>query len=896
MANNLEPYYLLQTAFTGGEISPEVANRVDLDKYQFALLKADNCLIRPYGPVYKRTGMVYCNATKYADKKCMLVEFAFTDKINYLLEIGEGYIRVYREGKYLNVEMITPYKAEDLPLLRFAQSADVMFIASGKYPVKTVSRYDETDWRFGDYEITDMYFDVNSAPSTFSGTSYETAGSYQYTVPVDGEYQIEVAGAGGGGGSSWWVFNFQAYGKNGGNGELKTVTKHFSKSDNINITVGAGGAGGTGEDEDYSGKDGEQTTVNDIVCKGGKGATKEAAGESFGNGGKGGAGGVPDGFAIEPGKKGQDGWARISYLGNTTITPSDLTGEITLTANKNIFTEKSVGAYIQINNKMPSKTVSASSGTTEVVTVGESWKIITHGTWTGTVTVEKNNNGTWEEYRKYTSKNDFNANESGTVDSLIDLRATITGGANVDLTALPYTNEGIVKITEYVSPTEVKAKVIEKLGNTEPADDFYWGAWSEENGYPRTVCFFQDRLCFGGTAKQPYMLWMSRSGDYPNFSVEKASGTVTDDSAIAAAFVSRKQFSIKHLIPSTDLLVFSEGNEWIVSGSDVVSPTNITPKMQTTHGTNDCEPQMIGGRIIYVQGRGSIVRDMGYSFETDSYGGMDLTLLAKHLIRNVEITDTTYQQNPDSILYFVLSNGTIAALSYIREQEVYAWSTITTEGSIEAVASIGEGDVDAVYVVVKRTINGETIRYIERLANLIESNIPDDYVMLDSAYIEEAEEAKDTFFVEHLKNMNVNGIGDGRKFDNITVDENGNVKLPAKVNHVVIGLPYTMEIELPNVEIKNSDGTIQGRFKQVSNCILRLQNSLGGYVGPDFNLMDRVQYDEFSTVKDIRLYSGDKEMTVPIGGFKLEGRVCIKNSDPYPFNLLAIIREVSFGG
>lgn len=896
--------FVEQTAFITGEISPEVASRSELDKYQYALLKARNVHIRPYGSTYRRTGTKYHTACKYGDKKAILVEFGFAVGISYYLEIGDKYIRIHRDGKYLDIELTTPFTEADLPKLRFAQSADVMYIASGKYPVQTLSRYNESDWRLAEFKVSNMYFDINSTPATFSGTSFETAGSYQYSVPADGDYEIEVAGAGGGGGFAWRPYFYQRYAKNGGNGELKTVTKHFSKSDQITISIGAGGAGGTGEGEDYSGKDGEQTTVNDIVCKGGKGATKEAAGESFGNGGKGGAGGDSYRPADEPGEKGQDGWARISYLGNTTITPSDLTGEITLTANKNIFTEKSVGAYIKIDNLMSSKTVSVSAtssnnGKSEAVTAGESWKIITHSTWTGSVTVQKNNNGRWEEYRKYTSKNDFNPSESGTVDELTELRfvTEITSGTcNVDFTSLPYTNEGVVRITEYVSPTKVKAKVIEKLGSTEPATDYCWGAWSEENGYPSSVCFFQDRLCFAATSSQPYVVWMSRSGDYVNFSVEKADGTVTDDSAISASFISRKQYNILHIVPTSDLVILTEGNEWLINGASTVTPTSITPKTQTSRGTTDVEPVHIGSKIVFVQRRGKVVRDIGYSFESDQYDGTDLTILAKHLTKDTEIIDCAYQQEPDNTLYFVTADGYILCLTYVQDQNVYAWSRLETDGQFESVCNIESETQDTVYVVVKRNINGEDVRYIESFANYPDTDNPDDYIMLDSAVVlTNVKREASEYSAQHLAGKTIDVLADGRAHKGIKVDENGNFEIPVTATNVIAGLPYKTVIEVPNIAINGPDGSLQGRYKKISDVYVRLYNSLGGNIGHVESNMDEIKFNEFSEAQ-VKLYSGTKRVTapnIPEGGYLDNSSILIKTDDPYPFNLSLVVRSVS---
>lgn len=926
MASGLTPYYLLQPAFTGGEISAEVANRVDLDKYQLAVLQAYNCLIKPHGPIYRRPGMKYMARTKYSDKACILVPFNGADNTDYLLEISEKYIRVHKNGLYINIELMTPYTADMLQDLRFVQSADTMFIASGKYPVKQLARYSETDWRFSDFEITDMYFDESNSLENYSGISYTSPGTYLFQPTVTGEYQIDIAGGGGGGGgaakyrkkmgehSSRTVY---INGGNGGNGGRIIKTLTLNKETSYTITVGSGGAAGSNASNSApSGSNGVSSTAFDMIAKGGDGGTGGRKGEpntpgtdgtSYGNGANGGAGGYGKslfgGSETQP-TAGANGWVKILYTGNKELTPSGTQGDITLRSNKKIFASSKPGAYIKLKQEIASKTVSTSNGTTERVRVGENWKVISHGTWSGSFAIEKSDDGeSWKEYRKYTSKSDYNPSESGSVTEPVFLRAVCTissGTCTVDLTAMAYNAEGVVKLTEITSDSTAKAHVEKELGSTDMTTNFLWGAWSEEFGYPQTLCFFQDRLCFGGTKKQPYMVWMSRTGDYGNFSVEKASGTVTDDSAVALAFVSRKQFKILHLIASTDLIVLTAGNEWTVSGSDTVTPSKAVPKMQTTRGCSTVEPLMIGGRIVFVQGRGSTVRDMAYSYETDSYGGNDLTLLAKHIIENVQIVDSAYKQEPDSTIYFVRSDGTMACLSYIMEQKVYAWSTIETQGKIEAVAAVQEGDEDIIYLVVKREINGVTVRNIEYLAkNPAKSNNPDDYIMLDNA-IEYSTAEKSSGETEidaaELAGEKVTVIGDGRMYSGLTVSQDGTVTLPAAVQHAFIGLPYRSIVELPNVEIKTGDGTMQGRRKQISNCIMRLSNSLGGMVGPDINTLDLMNFDEQNAVSDIKLFTGDKHMTLPIGGFNNEGRVIIVTDEPYPFNLLAVVREASFGG
>lgn len=882
-----ETIYHIQSSFAAGEISPEVANRIDLDKYAAALLTAENAYIRPYGSVYKRGGTLYCGMTK--TEKVILKEFTATDG-SFMLEMGDRYIRIWKGNNYTGIELVTPFTGDELKELRTCQSADVMFIASGKHPIQKLSRYSDTNWTIGDYEIKKPYFDI-SLSTEMEGkvdTSYNSAGTYTFNCKKDGTYTVTIAGGGGGGsgGKDIKMFGHKYLkGGDGGRGALVTQRIDLKKGNSYTVVIGAGGTGGKGTDGE-PGTDGTQSSFNGITAEGGKHGHEEINGANMGNGGAGGVGGT----GREDGSPGSPGWVNIKLEAELSITPSGTTGNITLSANKNYFSETMVGAYVQISQELDSQTVTQNgNGTSGEVLCGKSWKVITHGTWTGTVTVQKStNNGPWKDYRTYKSNNDFNASESGTVEEYTRLRIVATAG-NTDLTALPYTHVGMVRITSYISPLEVNAEVIDPLANTNPADYVCLNAWNDQFGYPSAIGFFQDRLCVAATKKQPYMLWLSRSGDYNNFSVEKTSGTVTDDSAVALAFINRKQQTIEHLVPESDLVIMTGGNEWILSGGTAVTPTKANPKMQTSRGTTNVIPLSIGGRVIFVQHRGKTVRDMQYRFESDSYDGADLILLAKHITKNTTIEDMAYMQEPDSKLYFVLSDGTMACLSYVQDQKVYAWSRIKTEGKVLAVCNVENQNEDNVYIAVKR----ENKTYIEELCNNKETENPKDYIMLDSAVKITETAAGGT--VAHLPKTKIGVLADGRYYEKIQTDEGGNFTIPQEASYIIAGLPYTMTVELPNLEINTKTGTIQGRKKKVSAVTLRLNNSLGGRVGIEKTNTLPIKYDEFSE-QDVTLYSGDKHVTMPNKGFELTGRTVITSDEPYPFNLSAVMREVELDG
>lgn len=748
------PFYAIQPAFTGGEISEDVASRIDLDKYALALLQAENTIIKPYGSIRKRPGTAFCGTTKN-NGKAILRRFEFATQLSYMLEFGAGYIRVWRDGVYLNVEVATPFTESDLKNIRTIQSVDIMYICSGSHPVQKLIRYSENNW-----------------------VLQEVA----WALPPFGE---------------------------------------------IN------------EDETLK------------------------------------------------------------------ITPSAKSGTITLTANSDLFTADNVGDYIKIVQRVPGTTVEQnSSGVSAAVKVGTSWKVITHGTWTGTVNVEQSEDGgaTWGEYRKYTSNDDYNPSETGTVEEKILLRlnnSISSGSVRAQLSAYSFKNEGYVKITAVTSATTATATVIKELGTTAATADFYFSCWGKTNGYPYSVTFFQDRLCFGGCSKYPQRVWMSKTGDYENFEVEKAGGAVTDDSAVTADLLSLKSYTITHLHSSQDLLVMTEGNTWTISGSEVVTPSNITPRNQENYGANHVDIIKVGPRMVYVQKRGSTVRDVGYSYDSDSYNGVDLTLLAKHLVEGYTLEDGAYAQEPESALYYVRSDGAIICLTYVPDQKVYAWSHMVTDGCYESVASIVQGNVDYIYVVVKREIDGATKRYIERFDMDRRSTDQQDYHMVDS-YVEVnlEEPAVNITGLDHLEGQTVQVLADGYYYDDQEYKvKNGAITLPEKVSRAVVGLPYTMIIEQANFDAGNTEtGTIQGRKKIVTTAILRLVKSFGGSIGPDSKAQNKIIYDtERLQLGESVLYSGDKEVQLGRGGYNTNGRTYIIQDTPYPFVLSAIIREVAMG-
>lgn len=761
------PLYISQLAFTTGEVSPDISSRFDLEQYKSALLEAENVVIRPYGAVAKRQGSQYVGQVKYSDKPTRLFEFTTNTNNSFMLEFGDKYIRVWNYGIYTGIEVTTPFTSDILFDLNCNQSGDVMFICSGKYPIQTLSRYSDTDWRMSAYKLTEQPYDE---------------------INTDNGHTLTV------------------------NGDTITSTKDLFTQDMVGSVI------------------------------------------------------------------------QIAYYVEAVHTKS--AGEVV---------EKKVRRYMQgqtIEKTYNNINYNVGSYSTDTEL---SWKFTTHGTWEGTVKLQISNNDgqTWKDYRTYTSKNDYNVTDTGKIEAGARLKyiSDIKGGSvNCDLSIMPFTQYGVVEIKSVTDAKNAKVNVLNGIKEGEPSYQWKLGSWNRGRGYPKLCTFYQDRFVVAATDSKPNFIWFSRTGDYPNFGVEKVEGTITDDSAITLPVINRKMCEIRHLVPANDLIILTSGNEWIVRGDKTITPTNCNLKTQTQRGALSCEPQFIGNRCVFVQERGGTVRDMGYSYESDNYTGQDLTLFVKTLVKGHLAVTSAYAQDPDSIIYYVRDDGQLNCLTYIPEQKVYGWSHFVTNGKYRYVESVAEGEQDTIYFVVDRVINNKSVKCIERSIPLYTEDNSD--VFLD-CYVKVANSIKTDYInAPHLVGQMVDIVIDGQQMPSRVVPPTGVIKLDGKANVITVGLPYTTKIKIPSVEQQINDGTLQGRVATVSRVVLRMYKSFGGKVGRTFDRMDDI------TLPPNELFTGDKPVILPKMGinYSTDTSICIKHSDPFPFNLLSITRIVEIGG
>ena len=232
--------------------------------------------------------------------------------------------------------------------------------------------------------------------------------------------------------------------------------------------------------------------------------------------------------------------------------------------------------------------------------------------------------------------------------------------------------------------------------------------------YPGAVSYFEQRRVFAGTNNAPQDIWMTKSGTESNMSFGLP---IKDDDRIEFRVAAREANTIRHIVPLTNLLMLTGSAEWRITSvnSDAITPTSISVKPQSYVGANNAQPVIVNNSLVYGAARGGHVRELGYNWQANGFITGDLSLRAPHLFDNFTITDMAFSKAPIPIVWMVSTNGKLLGLTYVPEQQLGAWHQHDTDGTFESVACVSEGNDDVTYAVIKRTINGQSKRYIERM-------------------------------------------------------------------------------------------------------------------------------------------------------------------------------------
>jgi hypothetical protein len=406
-------------------------------------------------------------------------------------------------------------------------------------------------------------------------------------------------------------------------------------------------------------------------------------------------------------------------------------------------------------------------------------------------------------------------------------------------------------------------------------------AWSAGD-YPRTVTFYEDRFVVGGSPDQPDTIWTSETGDYAVFTVGDASA----DKPITATLSARRINDIRWISSGRRLLIGTGGEEWWMAGpsdTEPITPADNVVRRDSSWGSAKVMPVDIGDVLFFVQRGGKSVREMIYNFNRDRYESTDMNVLAEHLTKTFKITSMAYQQNPYQILWCTREDGTLLSLTYLKEHDVVGWATHDSgDGEFECVTVIPGQTEDEVWFVVKRLIDGSTVRYIERLKPFNYGTDLDDAFFVDSGLTYDGAAATTISGLDHLEGEAVAVLADSVVVTGKTV-ASGSITLSTAASKVHIGLAYTPELETLDVVATDDDGPVQGEIKRIKNVSISLVDSMGGQFGPDSSNTDDIPYDD-----ETALFTGWTRDLSFDEGFDDTSTVYITSDEPLPLEVAAI--------
>jgi len=473
-----------------------------------------------------------------------------------------------------------------------------------------------------------------------------------------------------------------------------------------------------------------------------------------------------------------------------------------------------------------------------------------------------------------------------------------TGFQTTDVGRLVRFRDGYGEITARTDTLNVTIEILVDLGSSSASTDWNLGAFSDTTGHPSCVSFFEQRLVFAATLSQPQAVFFSKSGDYENMDAN-IGGTVADDDAIIYTIASNQVNAIRFMAASRTLIIGTAGGEFTVSGggdNDSVTPTNIMIKKQSNHGAANIDAVAVANATLFVQRAKRKLRELAYNFDVDGYTAPDLTILAEHVTEG-GITEMAYQEEPLAIIWCVRNDGELVALTYQREQEVVAWHRHIFGGSFgsgnavcESVAVIPTEDSEyELYMIIKRTINGATKRYVEFL-NTFDFDETDNtsFNFLDSQLSYSGSAVTTLSGLSHLEGQTVSILADGATHPDKTVSS-GSITLDRSATNVKIGLGYTSLLKTMRIDAGAQNGTSQAKTKRIYEVTARLYESVGVEIGPDLSNMERVPFRTSSDPMDkgIPPFTGDKEVEFR-GNYDTDGFMIVRQTQPLPLTILSL--------
>ncbi len=427
----------------------------------------------------------------------------------------------------------------------------------------------------------------------------------------------------------------------------------------------------------------------------------------------------------------------------------------------------------------------------------------------------------------------------------------------------------------------------------------YVNPFETADDYPRSVTLHEQRTACGSLKSDPQVVNISKSTLLENFS---AASPAKADDAISFRVKNRSRQHIYSMMSVPEgLALFTSTSEWIVRGGNeegYLTPTNPLPRPQTHYGSYWLPPLQVGSKIFFAQNRGGIIRDFEYKLETNKFNGTDYTVMCKHLFQRKKVVSWAYSMSPDPLIYAVMDTGEVYMMAYQEEHNIRGWTQLETDGFVEDVEVVPEDDTDAVYFTIKRNINGNDVRFHERMRRREDDDeYIDDWFYVDCGLHYNGDPASTIYGLSHLEGETVTIVADGNVMPEQVV-ANGRVTFDEQYSNVIVGLGYESEIKTLAIDLGNVPelGTIVGRTVTFPTATIAVEKSRGLFVGRySDKTVEAKERDTENYGAPIEAHTGTHELDIPTD-IDEDAQIIIQQKYPLPLTVNTIGYDVVIGG
>lgn len=410
--------------------------------------------------------------------------------------------------------------------------------------------------------------------------------------------------------------------------------------------------------------------------------------------------------------------------------------------------------------------------------------------------------------------------------------------------------------------------------------------------YPAAVAYFEQRRVFAGSVDEPQTTWLTRSGSDSNMA---DSFPLRDDDPMELRIASLQSHQIRHVVPLDDLVLLTGSAIWRVYSvtSDALTPTTAKWRPISYVGASNVAPIVTPDGVLFEESNSGHLIELRYGLEDQQvYDVQDASLLAAHLFDDFSLRDLSFSSGPLRTCWAVRSDGKLLGLTYIPKQQVIAWHQHDTDGAFESVATVHEETEDGTYFVVQRSVNGRTVRYIERLRARATALVDSFFVDAGKTYNGSATTVITNAY--HLEGRTVNVLADGAVHAQQVVS-GGQITLSSPASVVHIGIPITAQLQTLPLDYE-SDGIGLGEERNVTAMHLRVRSSSSVFGGSAFDKLHEVKQRTSEPYgSPPAMHTG--VVTVKTSGpWNTEGQVCVQQLLPLPIEVLALSLEVALGG